>query len=330
MNLVFYIAAVLGAVAVYLTMPRGQMPGRTGVIGALLGVATLGGVLAWLAGITEDGFPGWYYYIFTFIAVASAVRVITHRRPVYSALYFVLLVLASAGLLVILEAEFMAFAMVIIYAGAILVTYVFVIMLATLPQSADRPETGAAYDNRAREPLLAAAMGFALLGVLGNVLFVPGEGQIGTPVPRQSEPEAEALLRRDAAMLSGKLNLENPAQRVRLQKEMRNRDLISENEFVHEVEQRQTERGPRIMAGIREGETFQASRGARIARWEAIPAPVLAEFVTNIDRVGLNLFEAHTLGIELAGVILLLAMVGAIVIARRYAPERMPEAERTG
>ena len=72
-----------------------------------------------------------YFWIFSAIALASAVRVVTHPRPVYSALYFVLTVFASAGLFVLMQAEFMAAALVLIYAGAILVTYVFVIMLAS-------------------------------------------------------------------------------------------------------------------------------------------------------------------------------------------------------
>ncbi len=48
---------------------------------------------------------------------------------------------------------------------------------------------------------------------------------------------------------------------------------------------------------------------------------VIAASVYNTDRVGLNLFESHTLGIELAGVVLLVSMVGAIVISRRQVPE---------
>ncbi len=58
-------------------------------------------------------------------------RVVTHPAPVYSALYFILTVFASAGLFVLLSAGFMAAALVLIYAGAILITYVFVIMLAS-------------------------------------------------------------------------------------------------------------------------------------------------------------------------------------------------------
>ena len=79
---------------------------------------------------------GVYFWIFSAIALVGAVRVVTHPRPVYSALYFVLTVFATAGLFVLLWAEFMAAALVLIYAGAILVTYVFVIMLAAAVDAA--------------------------------------------------------------------------------------------------------------------------------------------------------------------------------------------------
>jgi len=117
-----------------------------------------------------------YFWIFSAIAIVGAIRVITHPRPVYSALYFVLSVLATAGLFILLWAEFMAAALVIIYAGAILVTYVFVIMLATQsspPGSPEGSEVGALaeYDAVSREPLLASAVGFTLMGMLIFVIF---------------------------------------------------------------------------------------------------------------------------------------------------------------
>src|SRR5688500_18517211 len=57
---------------------------------------------------------GPYFWIFCAIALVGAMRVVTHPRPVYSALYFVLTVFASAGLFVLLWAEFMAAALVLI------------------------------------------------------------------------------------------------------------------------------------------------------------------------------------------------------------------------
>jgi NADH-quinone oxidoreductase subunit J len=115
-----------------------------------------------------------YFWIFAVIALVGAMRVVTHPRPVYSALYFVMTVFASAGLFVLLWADFMAAALVLIYAGAILVTYVFVIMLAAQarnPASTTIPAQVADYDAYSREPLLASAVGFVLMGVLLLVIF---------------------------------------------------------------------------------------------------------------------------------------------------------------
>lgn len=120
-----------------------------------------------------------YFWIFSAIALFGAVRVVTHRRPVYSALYFVLTVFATAGLFVLLNAQFMAGALVIIYAGAILITYVFVIMLAAQPAGAGTTTAAqqmADYDHFSRDPFIASAIGFALMGVLLFVIFDrPGE-----------------------------------------------------------------------------------------------------------------------------------------------------------
>jgi NADH-quinone oxidoreductase subunit J len=120
---------------------------------------------------TEAGM-GAYFWIFSGVALAGAVRVITHPRPVYSALYFVLTVFASAGLFVLLQAEFMAAALVLIYAGAILITYVFVIMLASQTSpSGSSANFVSEYDAVSREPVVAAVVGFAMMGILLFVIF---------------------------------------------------------------------------------------------------------------------------------------------------------------
>jgi NADH-quinone oxidoreductase subunit J len=127
---------------------------------------------------------GPYFWIFSSIALAGAVRVITHPRPVYSALYFVLTVMASAGLFVLLQADFMAAALIIIYAGAILITYVFVIMLAAQTIPSDKPLAGVIeYDAVSREPLATSAIGFTLAGLLLFVIFDRAPVAPTTPAP---------------------------------------------------------------------------------------------------------------------------------------------------
>jgi NADH-quinone oxidoreductase subunit J len=125
------------------------------------------------AGMGDIG-TGPYFWIFSAIALFGALRVITHPRPVYSALYFVLTVFASAGLFVLLYAEFMAAALVIIYAGAILITYVFVIMLAASAQAPGSKSPLAPvtdYDATSRDAFTASIIGFALMGVFLFMIF---------------------------------------------------------------------------------------------------------------------------------------------------------------
>jgi NADH-quinone oxidoreductase subunit J len=124
-----------------------------------------------------------YFWIFAAIALIGAVRVVTHPRPVYSAMYFVLTIFASAGLFVLMWAEFMAAALVIIYAGAVLITYVFVIMLAASSTSTRAAAVVADYDVHSREPVISAAVGFALMGVLLFVIFDKAEGLKKAEVP---------------------------------------------------------------------------------------------------------------------------------------------------
>lgn len=268
--LILYIASVLGAVALILMMPR---PGRRlAPIGALIGAAALGGV--WLAvaantGLAQSfgeetlGMPGIafiYFYVFSAIAIASAVRVITQRKPVYAALWFVMVVLASAGLFLVLSADFMAFAMVLIYGGAILVTYMFVIMLAT--QSDDDSSDGGAsddqdYDKFGREPLWACVAGFLLLAVLLSVFF-----------DHQSMmPNRAMAMESNAKVIETTLN---------------DRALNTENKALYSSPTNTAER------------------------------------VSNVERIGLDLFQAHPLAIELAGVILLVSLIGAVVIAKTH------------
>jgi NADH-quinone oxidoreductase subunit J len=229
------ILCAAAAVATVLLLPGRREATIRRVGGALLLV--VGVIFAALLFRTAAGSPGqgpnYYFWPFAAVAVGSAVRVVTHPRPVYSALYFVLTTFASAGLFVLLWAEFMAAALILIYAGAILVTYVFVIMLAQ--QATGAGTTTAAvteYDTVSREPVAAATVGFGLMAVL---LFV---------VMDKAAPIAPVV--------------EGGAQTAKL---------------------------------IAAGESTQS--------------------------VGRHLFEHHLVNLELAGLILTLATVGAIVIARR-------------
>lgn len=69
------------------------------------------------------------FFIFGFVAAVAAVMMITRTNPVIAALYLILNMASLAGLYLTLNAQFIAVAQVIVYAGAIMVLFLFVIML---------------------------------------------------------------------------------------------------------------------------------------------------------------------------------------------------------
>src|SRR4029450_6679266 len=108
------------------------------------------------------------FHLLAFISLASAIMMITSRNPVYSALWFALVLLGNSGLFMLQKAEFLSAATIIVYAGAIVVTFLFGIMLA-------QPAGAARYDRYSREPLLVTATGLVLASVLvGTLHFARG------------------------------------------------------------------------------------------------------------------------------------------------------------
>ncbi len=69
------------------------------------------------------------FYVLAAILLFASIRVITTRNPVYAALHLVLAFFTSAGLWLLLEAEFLAIALVLVYVGAVMVLFLFVVMM---------------------------------------------------------------------------------------------------------------------------------------------------------------------------------------------------------
>ncbi|HEX2710150.1 MAG TPA: NADH-quinone oxidoreductase subunit J [Candidatus Deferrimicrobium sp.] len=74
------------------------------------------------------------FILFGAIAVCGAIMVVTRKSPMASALYLILTLFAVAALFVLRQAHFLAAIQVIIYAGAVVVLFVFVIMLINVPE----------------------------------------------------------------------------------------------------------------------------------------------------------------------------------------------------
>lgn len=289
--LALYGACALGAIGVLLALPRrdGKNPQILGAVIASLA----GGIVLLAMGLKAGGLlgigysPSAYFYVFALMALGASLRVITHPRPVYAALYFVLSILATAGLFLILSAEFMAFALVIVYAGAILITYLFVIMLATQAPTEDLENALTEYDTAAREPVIATASGFVLLAVLTTLMF-RGVGEL----PKSPAVNGQALLaempRKIEAALLASGTLPSGAKVT----------FDSKGDAKVDFAARTVE--------------IKLADGA--TKTVALPADLS---VTNTEMVGFNLLRDHPGSIEIAGVILLMAMLGAVVLSRK-------------
>ncbi|MEE4376977.1 MAG: NADH-quinone oxidoreductase subunit J, partial [Candidatus Competibacteraceae bacterium] len=75
------------------------------------------------------GFEKFLFYLFAAILVFAAARVITVRNPVHAVLFLVLAFFTSAALWLLLEAEFLAITLVLVYVGAVMVLFLFVVMM---------------------------------------------------------------------------------------------------------------------------------------------------------------------------------------------------------
>ena len=74
-------------------------------------------------------FQAFIFYFFAAILVVAAVRVITARNPVHAALFLVLAFFTSSGIWILLQAEFLAIVLVLVYVGAVMVLFLFVVMM---------------------------------------------------------------------------------------------------------------------------------------------------------------------------------------------------------
>jgi NADH-quinone oxidoreductase subunit J len=73
--------------------------------------------------------PLFFFYVFSIIAVGSALMVIASRNPVHSVLFLILCFVNSAGLFMLAGAEFLALILVVVYVGAVAVLFLFVVMM---------------------------------------------------------------------------------------------------------------------------------------------------------------------------------------------------------
>jgi NADH-quinone oxidoreductase subunit J len=137
-----------------------------------------GAFSAWWFWWNHDQPPieGVLFTIFAALMVATGCGMQVEANPVYAALWFAMVILSTCGLFLMQGAPFISAATIIVYAGAIIVTFLFVIMLAR--------QTGSAiYDRRFRNPLVSITTGGLLLAVLIYVFRAPMPDPVGVAPP---------------------------------------------------------------------------------------------------------------------------------------------------
>jgi NADH-quinone oxidoreductase subunit J len=113
------------------------------------------------------------FLLFVVLAAAGAIMMVASRNPVASLMYLVLNLFALAGLFVLLDAHFLAAVQVIVYAGAIMVLFLFVIMLLNLGHQAG-PELRGLFARG-----VGLVLGSAMFAAVGTALRTVEAGPLG-------------------------------------------------------------------------------------------------------------------------------------------------------
>ena len=124
-----------------------------------------------------DGF----FYLFSFICVASAFLVISARNPVHSVLFLILAFVNAAGLFMLLGAEFLAMILVVVYVGAVAVLFLFVVMMLDVDFAVLKQGF---LQYLPIGTVVGAIVLIELVLVVGGWTFAPADLRvIGTPTP---------------------------------------------------------------------------------------------------------------------------------------------------
>lgn len=248
------VAVMTAAVSLWLLLPKGLESRLARPVGLALGVVALASfALAGrrLGSLGEEA----VFALVALVAVGSAAATIVTRSPVYAAIWFAMTLAGVSGVLLILGAQFLGVATIVVYAGAILVMFLFVLMLA-------QPAGLASYDRVSSEPMLSAIAGAVLVGLLT------------ISIGRLSAPDTPLAGDADAGAVAAASN-----------------------------------------------EDAAADVPATVA-----PDPL---FEDHVARLGGELFGRHLIAVEAAGVLLFVALVGAIAVVTRGEAAALAEGRPT-
>src|ERR1700712_3301368 len=119
-----------------------------------------------------------FFYLFALVLLFASFRVITSRNPVYAALYLVLAFFQASAIWLLLRAEFLAIALVLVYVGAVMVLFLFVVMMLDINVDSLRVGFWKHFP-------LAGLIGVVIVLEMGWILWSHYSGlEIEEPVPK--------------------------------------------------------------------------------------------------------------------------------------------------
>jgi NADH-quinone oxidoreductase subunit J len=125
-------------------------------------------------------FSRYLFFILSFIAIYAALKVLISKKPMHSVLYLTLAFFAIAGHYILLNAQFLAVVHIIVYAGAIMVLFIYTVMLLNLNIQGEFPKSRLA---KFASAIAGAILLFTLIAVFRSydlkVLADPSLNQIG-------------------------------------------------------------------------------------------------------------------------------------------------------
>jgi NADH-quinone oxidoreductase subunit J len=138
------------------------------------------------------GLQAVFFYLFAFVAVASAFMVISARNPVHSVLFLILVFFNAAGLFLLTGAEFLAMILLVVYIGAVAVLFLFVVMMLDI----DFAQLRSGMLQYAPIGILVGLIVAAeLIVVIGGSVLTPQAAQsITMPIPNPAERTNTAAL----------------------------------------------------------------------------------------------------------------------------------------
>ncbi len=336
------LALAMGAFGVMLLLPKPQRQSRAiGVFLAIAGLTVFGSFLFTAFGKPmNESIADVLFCIFAAVAVSSGTFLVTQRNPARGAIAFAFVILSTCGLFLLLAAPFLMAATIIIYMGAIIVTFLFVLMLSHVVGPSDE-------NDRSREPLLGSLAGFAFIGLIcftllqGHSNTVKAETALPQPMLTTNdrlllakasadfdsaiaaEEIGDAFKHYDSGrskllLIVGRGDLNNGPATVRdrlsaMQTEPRTDALLKQTEDLQVLANGTEDK--LLNAGI-DQEKIRAA--IKLLRDQTVIYSGNGQLpARNVANIGYILYSEHILSVELAGTLLLVATIGAVAMTQR-------------